>query len=136
MAGRSWRVGGAAVQRREGRNGGSSHARGCRRIKRLDLQAKRQLPGLCLVLAGARVVQAVCIDQSTTSNSTSVACPLKFDRFQTPGPMCAKVRIVMAEETDYDYVAGGRVVGHDQHRRHHPLGKVPCLVMEAGDVDP
>src|SRR6476469_2528943 len=49
-------------------------------------------------------------------------------------PYVRKVRIVMAEKTlDYQFVVED-VWGSDAILKSHPLGKVPCLVMEGGEA--
>ncbi len=50
-------------------------------------------------------------------------------------PYVRKVRIVMAEKKlDYDYVLENVWSAETSIATANPLGKVPCLVMEAGDV--
>ncbi|MEY4099487.1 MAG: hypothetical protein RL300_658 [Pseudomonadota bacterium] len=50
-------------------------------------------------------------------------------------PYVRKVRIVMAEKKlDYDYVLENVFSANTSIAASNPLGKVPCLVMEAGDV--
>ncbi|HSN79248.1 MAG TPA: glutathione S-transferase N-terminal domain-containing protein, partial [Rhodoferax sp.] len=50
-------------------------------------------------------------------------------------PYVRKVRIVMAEKKlDYDYVLEDVWSATTNITASSPLGKVPCLVMEAGDV--
>lgn len=50
-------------------------------------------------------------------------------------PYVRKVRIVMAEKKlDYDYVLENVWSAGTSIAASNPLGKVPCLVMEAGDV--
>lgn len=50
-------------------------------------------------------------------------------------PYVRKVRIVMAEKKlDYDYVLEDVWSANTNIAASSPLGKVPCLVMEAGDV--
>ena len=50
-------------------------------------------------------------------------------------PYVRKVRIVMAEKKlDYDYVLENVFAADTSIALSNPLGKVPCLVMEAGDV--
>jgi len=50
-------------------------------------------------------------------------------------PYVRKVRIVMAEKKlDYDYVLEDVWSADTRIAATSPLGKVPCLVMEAGDV--
>ena len=50
-------------------------------------------------------------------------------------PYVRKVRIVMAEKKlDYDYVLENVWSAATTIASANPLGKVPCLVMEAGDV--
>lgn len=50
-------------------------------------------------------------------------------------PYVRKVRVVMAEKKlDYDYVLEDVWSANTSIAASNPLGKVPCLVMEAGDV--
>ena len=50
-------------------------------------------------------------------------------------PYVRKVRIVMAEKKlDYEYVLEDVFAANTSIAASNPLGKVPCLVMEAGDV--
>jgi len=50
-------------------------------------------------------------------------------------PYVRKVRIVMAEKKlDYQFVLEDVWSANTQMAQHNPLGKVPCLLMEGGDV--
>ena len=60
--------------------------------------------------------------------------PLKLIGSNT-SPYVRKVRVVMAEKKlDYDYVLEDVWSATTNIAASSPLGKVPCLVMEAGDV--
>lgn len=60
--------------------------------------------------------------------------PMKLIGSNT-SPYVRKVRIVMAEKKlDYDYVLEDVWSANTNIAASSPLGKVPCLVMEAGDV--
>jgi len=60
--------------------------------------------------------------------------PMKLIGSNT-SPYVRKVRIVMAEKKlDYDYVLEDVWSATTNITASSPLGKVPCLVMEAGDV--
>lgn len=50
-------------------------------------------------------------------------------------PYVRKVRIVMAEKKlDYQFVLEDVWSANTQMAQHNPLGKVPCLLMEGGEV--
>jgi len=60
--------------------------------------------------------------------------PMKLIGSNT-SPYVRKVRVVMAEKKlDYDYVLEDVWAASTNIAQYNPLGKVPCLVMENGDV--
>ena len=53
----------------------------------------------------------------------------------TTSPYVRKVRVVMAEKKlDYQFVLEDVWAAHTTIAQTNPLGKIPCLVMESGDV--
>jgi glutathione S-transferase len=86
------------------------------------------------LLRRAAPAGAACIECKHHNIFLLCHMPMKLIGSNT-SPYVRKVRIVMAEKKlDYDYVLEDVWSANTNIAASSPLGKVPCLVMEAGDV--